>query len=386
MLPQLAKLTEEQEMLREMLERTVERVSPVSRAQKLDNAKQFDAGLHAALGELGILGLGVPEELGGSGGGATEQVAVLEILGRKATSMAVFMVVHFMITRLLRENGSEEQRRTYLAPLIKGEIKASFCLTEAGGGTDILASMKTKAVRSEGGWSISGNKMWISGASTSDIMVVLARTSEHRSRGLSMFLVPSRAAGVTANEVSTMAINGYDTNAVAFDDVLVPGDALMGVLDNGFPQVIATLNGERMNAAAVAVGIGRGALEVTQEYALERAAFGRPIGQFQAVQHQLSIAGIAIETAWLATLEAARRDEAGEATDVLSSMAKWASARAAVQCTDTGMEIFAGAGFDTDLPIQRYYRDARLYSFAPLNQNMALNMIAERWFGFPRSF
>ncbi len=386
MLPQLARLTEEQEMLREMLERTVERVSPVSRAQKLDNAKQFDSELHAALAELGIFGIGVPEELGGSGGGAVEQVTVLEVLGRKATSMAVFVVVHFMITRLLAENGSDQQKREYLAPLLNGEIKASFCLTEAGGGTDILAAMKTRAVRTEDGWTISGNKMWISGASTSDIMVVLARTSEHRSRGISMFLVPTRAPGVTASEVSTMAINGYDTNALAFDDVQVPEAALMGTLDNGFPQVIATLNGERMNAAAVAVGIGRGALEVTRDYALERAAFDRPIAGFQAVQHQLSVAGIAIETAWLATLEAARRDEAGEATDVLSSMAKWASARAAVQCTDTGMEIFAGAGFDTDLPIQRYYRDARLYSFAPLNQNMSLNMIAERWFGFPRSF
>ncbi|MBS7707836.1 acyl-CoA dehydrogenase family protein [Chelatococcus asaccharovorans] len=386
MLPQLAKLTEEQEMLRQALEGTIDRVSPVSRAQKLDNSKQFDNELHAALSELGILGVGVSEELGGGGGGAIEQVVILEALGRKATSMAVFMVVHFMITRLLKENGSEAQKRDYLTPLMKGEIKASFCLTEAGGGTDILAAMKTKAIREADGWIINGNKMWISGASTSDLMVVLARTSEHRSRGLSMFLVPTKARGITASEVSTMAINGYDTNAVAFDDVRIPEDALMGVLDDGFPQVIATLNGERMNAAAVAVGIGRGALEVTQEYALERAAFGRPIGQFQAVQHQLSIAGIAVETAWLATLEAARRDEAGEATDVLSSMAKWASARAAVQCTDTGMEIFAGAGFDTDLPIQRYYRDARLYSFAPLNQNMALNMIAERWFGFPRSF
>ncbi|MEI5682634.1 acyl-CoA dehydrogenase family protein [Mesorhizobium sp. CCNWLW179-1] len=386
MLSQLAKLTEEQEMIREALEGTIDRVSPVSRAQKLDNAKQFDTELHAAISELGILGVGVPEELGGSGGGAIEQVTVLETLGRKATSMAVFMVVHYMITRLLKENGSEAQKRNFLAPLVKGEIKASFCLTEAGGGTDILTAMKTKAVRDGDGWVINGNKMWISGASTSDVMVVLARTAEHRSRGLSMFLVRTKAAGIQANEVSTMAINGYDTNSVAFDNVRIPEDALMGALDNGFPQVIATLNGERMNAAAVAVGIGRGALEVTQEYALERAAFGRPIGQFQAVQHQLSIAGIAVETAWLAVLEAARRDEAGEATDVLSSMAKWASARAAVQCTDTGMEIFAGAGFDTELPIQRYYRDARLYSFAPLNQNMALNMIAERWFGFPRSF
>lgn len=386
MLPQISKLTEEQEMFRSALEGTIERVSPVARVQELDNTKQFDTELHKAIAELGVIGLGVPEELAGSGGGAVEQVVTLEVLGRKATSMAVFMVVQFMITRLLRENGTQAQQKQYLEPLMRGEITASFCLTEAGGGTDILAAMNSRATRDGDGWVLNGNKMWISGASTSDFMVVLARTGEHRSRGITMFLVPSRAEGVTAREVSTMAINGYDTNEVAFNQVRLPADAVLGQIDNGFPQVIATLNGERMNAAGVAVGIGRGAIEVTRDYALERNAFGRPIAQFQAVQHQLSVGGIAIESAWLMTLEAARRDELGESTDVVSSMAKWTSARAAVQCTDIGMEIFAGAGFDTSLPIQRYYRDARLYSFAPLNQNMALNMVGERWLGFPRSF
>lgn len=386
MLPQIAKLSDEQEMFRSALERTIDRVSPVERVQQLDNAKAFDKELHRALAELGVLGLGVPEDLGGSGGGAIEQVVTLEVLGRKATSMAVFMVVHFMITRLLRENGSEAQIRDYLGPLVAGEMKASFCLTEAGGGTDILTAMKTRAIRDGDGWLLNGNKMWISGASTSDVMVVLARTGEHRSRGITMFTVPSRAAGVSATEVSTMAINGYDTNALALDNVRLPADAVLGGIDQGFKQVLATLNGERMNAAAVAVGIGRGAIEVTKAYALEREAFGRPIGQFQAVQHQLAIGGIAIESAWLLALEAARCDMQGDPTDVVSSMAKWASAKAAMQCTDIGMEIFAGAGLDTSLPIQRYYRDARLYSFAPLNQNMALNLIGERWLGFPRSF
>lgn len=386
MLPQIAKLSEELEMFRAALEGTIDRVSPVARVQKLDNAKEFDAELHRALAELGVMGLGVPEEHSGSGGHALEQVVALEVLGRKATSMAVFMVVHYMITRLLRENGTAEQKVRYLGPLAAGTIKASFCLTEAGGGTDILAAMKTRAVREGDGWVLSGNKMWISGASTSDIMIVLARTGEHRSRGITMFLVPTPTEGVTTHEVSTFAINGYDTNELALDNVRLPADAVLGEVDQGFSQVVATLNGERMNAAAVAVGIGRGALEVTRQYALERQAFGKALGQFQAVQHQIATAGIAIESAWSLALEAARSDAEGRPTDVVSSMAKWASAKAAVQCTDTGMEIFAGAGFDTNLPIQRYYRDARLYSFAPLNQNMALNMIGERWLGFPRSF
>lgn len=386
MLPQIAKLSEEQEMFRDALEGLIDRVSPVEKVQQLDNAKQFDRALHQALAGLGVTGVGIPESLGGSGGEATEQLITLEVLGRKATSMAVFMVVHFMITRLLRDYGTPEQQARYLTPLLKGEISASFCLTEAGGGTDILTAMQTRATREGDTWVLNGNKMWISGASTSDIMVVLARTGPHRSRGITMFLVPTRAPGVTAREVPTMAINGYDTNELALDGVRLPADAVLGQLDQGFAQVVSTLNGERMNAAAVAVGIGRGALEVTQAYALERNAFGRPIGQFQAVQHQIAVAGIAIESAWLMTLEAARSESEGRPTDVVSSMAKWSSARAVVQCTDVGMEIFAGAGFDTALSIQRYYRDARLYSFAPLNQNMALNLIGERWLGFPRSF
>ena len=385
MLNQIAQLSEEKDIFRDALERTIDRVSPLSRVQELDNSKTFDSDLHAALSELGILGIGVPEDLGGVGGDALDQVIALEVLGRKATSMAVCMVVHFMITRLLREYGNAAQAETYLRPLAQGKIKPSFCLTEAGGGTDILSSMKTRATPDGDGWRLNGNKMWISGASTSDIYVVLARTGDHHTRGVTMFLVPADAAGISARELQTFAINGYDTNEVAFDNVAIGPDAVLGVVNNGFPQVIATLNGERMNAAAVAVGIGRGAIEVTRNYALDRNAFGRPVGQFQAVQHQLAVAGTAVEAAWLLTLEAARNDVAGRATDVVSSMAKYASARAAVQATDTGMDIFAGAGFDMALPIQRYLRDARLYSFAPLNNNTTLNMIAERWLDFPRA-
>ncbi|ATI43673.1 hypothetical protein CBW24_16075 (plasmid) [Pacificitalea manganoxidans] len=385
MLKQIVQVSDESEIFRDALEKAIENVSPLSRVQELDNSKTFDSGLHSVLSELQVLGVGVPEESGGAGGDAIDQVITLEVLGRKATSMAVYMVVHFMITRILLENGNAEQIETYLRPLVEGRIKASFCLTESGGGTDILSSMKTRATPDGDGWRLNGNKMWISGASTSDIYIVLARTAEHHTRGVTMFLVPANAKGVSAQELQTVAINGYDTNEIAFDDVAVGPDAVLGVVDDGFPQVIATLNGERMNAAAVAVGIGRGAIEVTRDYALERTAFDRPVGQFQAVQHQLAVAGTAVEAAWLLTLEAARNDAAGRATDVVSSMAKYASARAAVQATDTGMDIFAGAGFDTSLPIQRYLRDARLYSFAPLNNNTTLNMIAERWLELPRA-
>ncbi len=379
-------LSGEQRMLRETLERAVERVAPLERVQRLDNAKAFDDALHAALGPLGITGIGVPEADGGSGMGPVEEALALEVLGRRATSMAVFMVVHYMATRLLLHHGSAAQKARWLAPLCRGEAKAAFCMTEPAGGTDVLASIRSRARRQGDGWVLTGSKMWISGAARADVLIVVARTAEHRTRGMTMFLVPRPSPGLAVAEVSTFAINGLDTCEVVFDDVSLPGSAVLGTLDAGFQQVLATLNGERINAAAVAVGIARGAHEAAVAYARERQAFGKPIGQFQALQHRLVQSGVGIESAWLLTLRAAAEDAAGQPADVSASMAKLAASWAASEATHVGMEVMGGAGFDTDLPMQRYFRDARLYVFAPLTNDMVTNYLGERWLGLPRSF
>ena len=384
--PFLSPLDEEQRLFRASMGEAVERTSPLQRRQTLDKSKTFDDALHGVLAGLGVLGVGVPEALGGSGGGAVEQVVALEVLGRTATSMGVFGVVQYMNTRLLRDFGSAEQQERYLAPLVRGEIKSAFCLTEAGGGTDVLAAMHTRAEPSGTGWRLTGNKMWISGAVRADVMIVLARTAEHRSRGVSMFLVPGDAPGVTVHELDTFAINGLDTCSVHFDEVALSPDQVLGGENEGFMHVLSTLNGERLNGAAVAIGIGMGALEAAVDYARERQAFGRPIGQFQAVQHRLVQAGVALQGAWLTTLQAARMDHAGEALDVASSMAKLAASKAATRATDVGMETLGGAGFDLDLPLQRYYRDIRLYTFAPVVDDMLNNLLGERWLNLPRSF
>ncbi|MGE0725634.1 MAG: acyl-CoA dehydrogenase family protein [Alphaproteobacteria bacterium] len=382
----MALLSEEQEMLARSVEGTVERVSPPDRVQRLDAEKLFDRELHAALAGLGLLGLGVAEEQGGSGGGAEEQILVLEALARTATSTAIHMVVHFLVSGLLRDYGTGAQQERYLKPLMRGEALGSFCLTEAGGGTDILSAMKTTARRTADGWVLSGAKMWISGATFSDFMVVLARTGESRTRGITMFLMPSDSRGIASSRLRTFAINGYATCEVAFDDVHLPGDAVLGEVDMGFVQVLTALNSERLNAAAAVNGIGRGALEAAVAYAKERQAFGKPIGQFQALQHRLAAAGIALESAWLLTMEAARRQASGQPAEVISSMAKYASSKAAVTATDVGMEALGSAGFDLDLSMQRYYRDCRLHVFAPLNNDMILNFVGERWLGLPRSY
>jgi acyl-CoA dehydrogenase len=314
------------------------------------------------------------------------EVLTLESLGRHATSMAVFGVIQYMATRLLAQFGSPSQRDRWLAPLCRGEIRASFCLTEAAGGTDVLAAMGTRAVRRGSHWVLTGSKYWISGATRSDLLIVLARTAPHRSRGVTMFLVPKGTPGLTAVELDTFAINGYDTCSITFDQVELGDEPVLGTLDEGFVQVVDTLNSERLNTAAVAAGIGRGALRLATAYAGERQAFGRPIGQFQALQHKIVHAGVELEAAWSLALGAARLAELGRDVAVESAMAKLACAKAGQNAAACGMDVLGAAAFDVALPMQRYYRDIRLYSFAPLTNDVVASFLGERWLGLPRSY
>jgi len=378
--------TEEQVLFEDTLTKAIQRTSPPEKVAKLDAAKTFDGELYAVLRDLGVWGLGVEEAWGGSGGTNIEQLIALRTLGHLSTSTAVFCVVQFLLTRLLKDNASESQKREWLVPLASGEKKASFCLTEAGGGTDILRAMKTKARRVDDHFILNGTKMWISGATTSDFYVVLARTSEGKTDGVSMLLVPAKSPGITAKEVDTFAINGYDTCQVFFDDVKVPAENLLGVEGQGFRQVLATLNSERINAAAVALGIAHGAMQYAANYAKDRPAFNKTLSQLQAVQHKLANVATEFEMAWSFLLQTAQRDDEGKPVDVASSMVKLASSNVAKHAADVGMEILGGAGFDTGGPMQRYYRDHRLYSFAPLNDEMCRNLIAERYFDFKRAF
>jgi len=382
----MSSFTQEQVLFEDTLIKAISRTSPPEKVARLDAAKTFDTELYATLAALGVWGLGVEEELGGSGGTNIEQLIALRTLGNLSTSMAVFCVVQFMLTRLLKDNASESQKRTWLEPLASGRAKASFCLTEAGGGTDILRAMKTRARKVDDGWVLNGSKMWISGATTSDFYIVLARTSDGKTEGVSTLIVPSKTPGISATEVDTFAINGYDTCQVFFDNVKVPADNLLGVEGQGFRQVLATLNSERINASAVALGIAQGAIRYAADYAKDRAAFNKTLSQLQSVQHKLANVATSLELAWSYLLQTAVLDDQGKPVDVASSMVKLAASDVAKRAADTGMEILGAAGFDTSGPMQRYYRDHRLYVFAPVNDEMCRNLIAERYFGFKRAF
>ena len=382
----LEKLSPRHLELRRSIEAAIDEVSPQDRMLRLDRDKRFDREARDRLAEIGVWGLGAPEALGGRGGDTLDQVVALEVLGRKHASMAVYGVVSYLVTRMLRDFGSVQQKAEWLHPLLRGSKQGAFCLTEEGGGTDVLNNTKTTATLDGEKWVIQGDKTWAAGAANCDVLLVTARTAEHRTRGLTVFAVPAKSAGVTMTILETMAINGMACYQVNLDKVEVAGSAVVGQVDHGLQQLMTALNGERINAAAVTNGVARGAIEAAVARARGRSAFGKPIAQFQSVQHRLAACAIQTELAWSAVLEAARQDAAGVTTDVLSGVAKWASSKASLAATDVGMEVMGAAGFLEKEVMQQYFRDARLHVFAPVNNDMALNLLAERWLELPRSY
>lgn len=360
--------------------------SPPERFQQLDDKHRFDAQLHAALADAGAWSFGVPPEDGGTGGGMAEQVVALRALGHHATSMGMFGVVQFLCTRILAANANQSQRNEFLRPLAQGQIQASFCLTERQGGTDILRLMETRAERDGDGWRLDGTKTWICGADQSDLLIVVARTSPGKTDGVTMFVVPRTAKGVTIRRLRTFAVNGYSVCEVNFAGVELTDAQVLGQAGKGFRQLLAMLNAERLTAAANALGMAEGALALAAGHARERKAFDKTLGHFQAVQHKLANAAVAYELAWTYLMTAAVACDRGEAVDVSSSMAKLAAVQAAQTACDVGMEILGAAAFDVASPMQRYYRDHRLYVIAPLNNDMSRSLIAERYFDLPRGF
>lgn len=354
-----------------------------------DEGETYDVELFRALAKAGFVQL--ESTIGGAKAKHRSQTVVLEELGARATSMGVSFVVQYMGVELLHSFGSREQQERFLTPLYAGDAKMSFALSEPAGGTDVARAMTTRAVEQpDGSFLINGAKKWIGGASDADFLIVLARTSDiQRSSidGITMFVVPRGTPGITTKPIDTMGIRALEQCDIEFADVRVPAELVLGEVDKGFRHVLGTLNGERLNGAAVALGIARGALDYAVEYAKERHAFGRPIGAFQALQHKLVDSSVKVESARLLLEKAAATsDEHAGADETLSAMAKLAAADAATTATDVGMRAMGGWGFLRQLPMQRYFRDARLYTFAPLTDDMIRNYIGEQHLGLPRSY
>ena len=342
----------------------------------------------------GWLGALIPEEYGGGGLDLTGASVVLEEISASGGNPAACHAQMYVMGTLLR-HGSEEQKQKYLPRIASGELRLqAFGVTEPAAGSD-TGSIRTRAVRDGDTWRINGQKIWTSRALYSDLMVLLARTTpaedcERHIDGLSVFLVEMRDAagdlvpGLTINPIPTMM--NHSTTEVFFDDMVLPGDALVGTEGRGFRHVLDGMNAERILIASECIGDGRFFLDRASAYASERHVFGRPIGANQGVQFPLARAYADLQAADLMRYRAAQLFDAGQGCAAEANMAKLLASEASWAAGNAALDTHGGFGFAAEYDIERKLRETRLYKVAPINNNLVLAYLGEKVLGMPRSY
>ena len=350
---------------------------------------RFPDEMWQAMVDQGLLGLGVPEEYGGSGGGITDTVAAMEAISRAGTPLALYILTVFAREAILR-HGTPEQCRALAMPTATGEQRMCFAVTEPNAGTNTFAieTLATKTV--DGDYVLNGQKIFISAIDASDTVMVVSRTKRasevaDRRQGLSLFVVDVASPGIELQPLDigiTMPDRQY---SVFFTDVRVPADRLIGAEGEGVRILFDALNSERLLAAAWAIGVGDYALAKAVEYVRERAPFGKPIGAYQAVQHPLAMAKVKLDSARMSMYTAARSFDAGVQGGYLANAAKLLASTAAVDACDAAIQSHGGYAFDNDVDVATLWGIARLLKIAPVNNEIILNYISEHVLRLPRS-
>ena len=354
-------LSEEQEILRDTIRAFArDRVAPG--AAERDRKDLFPTELIAEMAELGLMGMLVDERWGGADMGVVAYSLALTEIAAACAGTAVTMSVSNMVAEAIARYGTEEQKERYLPGLCSGKlIPGAFALTESGAGSD-AGSLRTKAVRCEGGYRLSGEKVFCTSASYAGLVLVMARTGGPGAKGVSAFLVPSDAEGfeVTAVE-EKMGLHASNTASVLLDDCFVGDSQRLGAEGEGFKVAMSALDGGRIGIGSQAVGIAQAALDAAGRYALERQQFGRPIAKFQAIQWKLADAYTELEAARLLVLRAAwLKEQHAPRFTREAAMAKLYAAEAAGRICDHAVQILGGYGYSREFPVERYYRDVRV--------------------------
>jgi isovaleryl-CoA dehydrogenase len=354
-------LSPEQTLLRQTVREFARRdVAP--RAKTLDAGQGFPAESWRQAAELGLLGATAPSEYGGAGLGLAELCIVGEELAAACLSTAA-TVLHQadMVVGRIARHGSAAQKARWLPGLIDGTRIGCLAMTEPEAGSDVM-SMRTRAVRTEGGWRLNGTKTFITNGPVADLALVYALTGEPGSRQLGFFAIPTDAPGFSrGRKFSKMGWRGSPTGELILDDCEVGEDALIGGPDEGRTILLAGLDSERVLMAAESVGLAQGALEVALAYARERRQFGRPIGEFQLIGGKLADMYTETEAARALTWAALRRVEAGDAgARELASAAKLMGGDVAMRVTTEAVQVLGGYGYIDEFPVERYMRDAKL--------------------------
>lgn len=359
--------------------------------RELDAKRAYPAEFVDALTKAGYMATLIPEEFGGAGLGVTEAAIVLEEIHRSGGNAAACHAQMYIMGTLLR-HGSPEQKRQYLPRIAHGELRLqAFGVSEPTTGSD-TTRLKTMAVRKGDRYIVKGQKIWISRAEHSDLMLLLARTTpleqvKKRTEGLSTILVDLRKSvghGLTIRPIRTMM--NHATTELFFDDLEVPVENLVGEEGQGFRYLLDGLNAERILIASECIGDGRWFVDRACRYAKERVVFGRPIGQNQGVQFPLARAYANVEAASLMVAHAAHLFDSHEPCGAQANMAKLLAADASWEAANAAIQTHGGFGFAEEYDVERKFRETRLYQVAPISTNLILAYLAEHVLGLPRSY
>ncbi len=354
-------LTEEQRMIRDMARGFVqERIAPF--AAQWDRDKTFPAEAIAGLGELGFLGMTVPEQWGGSNIGYISAALVLEeISAGDAATGTIVSVTNSVGCMPILKFGNDAQKEKFLKPMARGDYLGAFCLTEPHAGSD-AADLKTRAVRDGDDYVLNGAKQFITSGKNAGVAIVFAVTDPSAGKkGISAFIVPTNTPGYQVARIEEkLGQHASDTAQIVFDNCRIPAGNLLGQEGEGYKIALSNLEGGRIGIAAQSVGIARAALEAAVRYAGERKTFGKPIGQHQAVGFSLAEVATEIEAARLLYLQAAALREAGQPCLKEASMAKLFASQVAERACSAAIQVHGGYGYLNDFPVEKYYRDARV--------------------------
>jgi butyryl-CoA dehydrogenase len=354
-------LTEEQQMLQNMA-RDFAQKEVLPKAAEIDKNHRHPVELVKRMAELGLLGVAVPEEHGGSGMDNVSYALAMEEISRACASTGVIMSVNnSLVCDPILRFGTEAQKREFLAPLASGQKLGCFALSEPEAGSD-AAAQTTTALPDGDSWVLQGTKNWITNGPVADVMVLFAMTDKSKgSRGISAFIVPMNTPGVRPGEPDDkLGIRGSKSSQVFLDDARLPRSALLGEVGQGFKVAMSTLDGGRIGIAAQALGIARACLEDSLDYALQRKTMGQPIAYHQAISFKLADMATELDAARLLTLRAAYLKDAGQAYGKAAAMAKLYASDVANRAAREAIQIFGGNGYVTEFPVERHFRDAKI--------------------------
>jgi alkylation response protein AidB-like acyl-CoA dehydrogenase len=354
-------LTDEQKLISETARDFVDK-EVVERARQNDRDAKFDRELASMLGEMGYLGAPVAEEYGGRGLDYIGYGLIVEQIGRgDSAARTVVSVQTSLVCKSIETWGTEEQKQKWLPKLCSGEYLGCFGLTEPDTGSD-AASLRTRAEKTDSGWKLNGQKMWISLGNFANVAMIFAQTEPGSGpKGLACFLVPTDTPGFSTQEIhGKLGLHASDTASIALDDVEVPDDCMMGEIGEGFKVAMSALDSGRYSVAAGCVGIIDGCVDASVSYSKERQQFGVPLARFQLVQAMIADMIVKRDAARLLVWRAGMLKDQGKPSTLETSIAKLYATESAIECANDAIQVHGGSGYVDDHPVERYLRDARV--------------------------